>query len=353
MTVAIAINGFGRIGRTFFRLARDRADFAVLAINDVANAATLAHLLKYDSIHGRYPGEVHANGDGLWVDGRRMTTRGEPHPRRLDWRALGVWGVLESTGRCCQPDDLAAHLAGGARKVVLSANPASTDGPPIRTCVFGVNEDDYDPARDHLLSNASCTTNALAPLVKALDETFGVEAVTFSTVHAYTHDQNLVDGPHADWCRARAAGLNIVPTTTGAAEELMRVLPHLAGRIRGLSLRVPTPNVSLIDLNVVLRKTTSAEGVVNLMRSHAAGRLHAILEIVDEPVVSSDLNGVRASAVLDAPRTCVLPLPGGGALAKLIVWHDNETAYAARLVDLFAFIIQREKERSDGHQVLG
>lgn len=352
MALKLGIHGFGRIGRAFFRLAAGHDAFEIAAIVDLAPAAMLAHLLKYDTVHGRYPGDVRAEGDTLIVDGRVIPVLAGGRPVDCRWGELGVWGVLESTGRFTARDDLAGHLAAGARKAVLSSNPAPADHGRIKTFVLGVNDDTYDPDNDHAVSNASCTTNCLAPVLKVLDEHLGVREGLVTTIHAYTQDQNLVDGPHHDLRRARAAALNMVPTTTGATDALALVLPQLAHRFRGLSVRVPTANVSLADLNVLLGKTTTAREINELMRDAAAGPLRGILEITDEPLVSGDLNGCRASATLDASETMVAGENGrDGELAKLMLWYDNETGYAARLVDLFEVMIQREKEATNGDQV--
>jgi glyceraldehyde 3-phosphate dehydrogenase (phosphorylating) len=343
MPVKVAINGFGRIGRAFFRLAREQADFEVVAVADLADAKTLTHLLKYDSVHGRYPGTVAVDGGDLIVDDRRVRIVAGCRPQDCVWGDLGVWGVLEATGRFCRLADLAGHREAGAAKVVLSANPHLEDATQIPTFVLGVNESDYDPFNHHVVSNASCTTNCLAPVVQVLDRAFGVRGGLLTTIHAYTQDQNLLDAPHADLCRARAAALNMVPTTTGATAALGLVLPHLAGRFAGLSVRVPTPNVSLADLNVELDATIESGDINDLLRAEAANRLARIVEIVEDPVVSGDLNGCRASAAVDVARTLVVG--GTGRLAKLLLWYDNETGYAARLVDLFGMMIQREEER--------
>jgi glyceraldehyde 3-phosphate dehydrogenase len=352
MAIRVAINGFGRVGRAFFRATRRRNDLEVVAINDLAAAPVLAHLLKYDSVHGRFPGEARAEGDRLVVDGCAIPTFRAGRPRDLDWRGLGVWAAVDATGCHCGCADLQGHLDAGACKAVLTANPALADKETIKTIVLGVNEREYDPAAHHLVSNASCTTNALAPVLLALDAEFGVRQGVVATVHSYTQDQRLVDAPHADLARARAAALSIIPTTTGAAAALALVLPELAPRLRGLSLRVPTPNVSLVDLTVLLRAPADAAAVNDCLRRQAAGRLRGILEICDEPLVSCDFLGAAASAVLDAPRTLIAADPdGGGTLVKLLLWYDNETGYAARLADLIHFLSLREKEPSHGDQV--
>jgi glyceraldehyde 3-phosphate dehydrogenase len=345
MTYRIAINGFGRIGRAFFRAACGADDFEIAAINDIAEPRVLAHLLKYDSVHGRYAGEVRADGDRLLVDGRAIRLGRADCPSALDWRADGVWAVVEATGRFCGGAALGEHVRSGACKAVLSANPAIADRAQIKTLVLGVNEGEYEPAKHHLVSNASCTTNAIAPVIKTLDAEFGVRQGVVTTVHAYTQDQRLVDAPHADLCRARAAGLSIIPTTTGAAQALALVLPDLAPRFHGLSLRVPTPNVSLVDLTVTLDAAPAAAAINDALRRAAAARLRGILEICDEPLVSCDFVGATASAILDAPRTIAArDSDGRGTLAKLLLWYDNETGYAARLTDLLRVLIQREKD---------
>ncbi|MDP8221937.1 MAG: type I glyceraldehyde-3-phosphate dehydrogenase [Candidatus Lernaella stagnicola] len=347
MTARIAIHGFGRIGRCFFRLAQQQNVFEIGAIADVAEAPTLAYLLKYDSVHGRYPGSVEAEGDAIVVDGRRIPVVSGGTPGQRDWRTHDIWCVLEATGQFTRYDALAGHLEAGARKVVLSANPHPGDRERLPTFVMGVNHEQYDPARDHAVSNASCTTNCLAPVVQVLDEHFGIEHALVTTIHAYTKGQNLVDAPHEDLCRSRAAAMNMVPTSTGATAAVGVVLPRMRGRITGLSVRVPTPNVSLADVNLSFGKTTDAEEINYVLNQATLGSLRGIVEVTRDPVVSGDLNGCRASATVDLARTMVAGKKG--SLAKVMLWYDNEMGYAARLIDMMHWMIQAEKEGNDGH----
>ncbi|NLH47564.1 MAG: aldehyde dehydrogenase [Myxococcales bacterium] len=352
MTVKIAINGFGRIGRAFFRQAEKENAFQIAAINDLASPACLAHLLKYDSVHGRFPGKVRAEIDRIVVNDREIPVFNVSQPRDLHWDRLGIWAVVEATGRLTRRADLEAHRAAGAEKVVLSANPCREDRNRIKAFVLGVNHADYRPASDHCLSNASCTTHCLAPVLMILDRHFGVRGGLVTTIHSYTRDQRLVDSPHEDLGRSRAAAVNMVPTTTGATEAIGLVLPGLEGRLQGLSVRVPTPNVSLADLNVVLDKTTGAKEINDLMGRYATGELRGILDLNVDPVVSMDFNGSTASATMDTLRTMVVDLNGEpGHLAKIMLWYDNETGYAARLVDLLKFMITLEKEEEHGNQI--
>ena len=331
MTVRVGINGFGRIGRNIFRAARDRGSCQVVAVNDITDPRTLAHLLRHDSILGPYAGTVEVGDGGLIVDGRPVAVFAERDPGALPWRSAGVDIVVESTGLFTDASRARAHIdQGGARKVVISA-PAK--GEDITICM-GVNEQGYDPERHQVISNASCTTNCLAPVAKVLDEAFGIESGLMTTVHAYTKDQLLLDGPHSDLRRARAAALSIIPTTTGAAKAVALVLPQLKGRFHGLALRVPVPDGSLVDLTAVLRADVTAESINAVMRTAAAGPLRGILAVSDEELVSQDFVGNPHSAVIDAPLTLVV----GDRHAKVIAWYDNEWGYSSRVMDLVEMV---------------
>jgi glyceraldehyde 3-phosphate dehydrogenase len=308
----VGINGFGRIGRLVFRAALGR-DLDVVGINDLADARTLAHLLKWDSIHGRFPGEVEAAEDGIVVDGKRIPVTAERDPADLPWREFGARLVIE-------------HLEAGAERVIISA-PAKD---PDITIVLGVNNDAYDPERHRIVSNASCTTNCLAPPAKILHDSFGLESGWMTTIHAYTNDQVTLDSPHRDLRRARAAGVSMIPTSTGAARAIGLVLPELQGRFDGYAMRVPTANVSVVDLSVKLKTSTSAEEINAAMREAAEGPLKGILEYCEEPLVSIDFLGNPHSSILDAQNTRVLD----GDFAKLLIWYDNEWGYSNRLVEL-------------------
>ncbi|MDX1421200.1 MAG: type I glyceraldehyde-3-phosphate dehydrogenase [Rubricoccaceae bacterium] len=328
MAIKIGINGFGRIGRLVFRAILERGDqdaFDVVAVNDLTDAATLAHLFKYDSVHGRYPGDVRADGDALVVDGDRFKVFAERDPAQLPWGDLGADVVVESTGVFRSREKAALHLQGGARKVVISA-PAKGD--VDATVVMGVN-DDVLTGDEEIVSNASCTTNCLAPMVKVLDDAFGVEKGFMTTVHAYTSDQRLQDAPHSDLRRARAAALSIIPTTTGAAKAVGLVLPHLQGKLDGFALRVPVPDGSLTDLTAVLRGSPSAEAVNDAFQKAAAGPLQGILEYSTDPLVSTDIVHNPHSCIFDSPSTMA-----DGTLVKVVGWYDNEWGYASRTVDL-------------------
>jgi glyceraldehyde 3-phosphate dehydrogenase len=326
MTVRVGINGFGRIGRSYYRaLSERRADIDVVAVNDLTDPATLAHLLSYDSTLGRFGKEVRATADAITVDGARVGVLSERDPGALPWGDLGVDVVIESTGRFTDAEQAAAHRTAGARKVIISAPAKNEDV----TLVYGVNDDAYDPERHHVISNASCTTNCLAPMAKVLDDGLGIEQGTMLTIHAYTQDQNLLDGPHRDLRRARSAATNIVPTTTGAAKSIGLILPQLVGKLDGYSLRVPTPVGSLTDLSVrVARETTSAE--VNALFAKAAdGPLRPILRYTDDPLVSADIVTDPASCIFDSLLTKVVD----GRFVKIFGWYDNEWGFSNRLVD--------------------
>jgi glyceraldehyde 3-phosphate dehydrogenase len=326
MGLRVGVNGFGRIGRVFFRAALDTKELEVVAVNDLADAKTLAHLLKHDSVHGPLAAEVFAKGEALFVDGREVRVCSVKDPAALPWRALGVEVVVESTGLFRDRATSSKHLAAGARKVVITA-PAKD---PDVTIVLGVNEAAYDPARHHLVSNASCTTNCLAPVAKVLLDRFGVRRGFASTVHAYTNDQPVHDFPHKDLRRARAAALSLIPTTTGAATAVGLVLPQLQGKLDGLALRVPIANVSVVDLVAELEQPASVEAVNAAFRAAAAGPLRGILDVTDEELVSSDFLGNPHSAIVDLPSTALLE----GSLVKVLAWYDNEWGYSCRVRDL-------------------
>ncbi len=325
MGIRVGINGFGRIGRLVLRAARG-TDLEFVGINDLTDARTLAHLLKYDSVHGTYPGEVEAAGDAIVVDGKRIPVSSEKDPAKLPWRSLGAKIAIESTGRFTDRDDAAKHLQAGAERVIISA-PAKK---PDVTLVLGVNSASYDPSKHRIISNASCTTNCLAPVAKVLNDQFGIERGWMTTIHAYTHDQVTLDFPHKDLRRARAAGLSMIPTSTGAAKAIGEVLPELAGRLDGFAIRVPTADVSVVDLSVELRKPTDAAGVNAAMKQAAAGPMKGILQVCEEPLVSIDFKGNAHSSILDALETKVM----GGTFAKILSWYDNEWGYSRRVVDL-------------------
>jgi glyceraldehyde 3-phosphate dehydrogenase len=326
MSTRIAINGFGRIGRLILRaIAKRGADLEVVAVNDLTDAATLAHLLKYDSVHGVWPGEVSHTGDSLIFEGRTIRVLSATDIALLPWRELGVDVVVESTGRFTDRPNAAKHLDQGAKKVVISA-PAKD---PDITVVLGVNDADYDPARHHVISNASCTTNCLAPVCKVLVDSFGIEQGFMTTVHAYTNDQRILDLPHKDLRRARAAALSVIPTSTGAARAIGLVIPDLKGKLDGYSLRVPVPDGSVVDLCVTLERATTAEEINTAMKEAASGPLAGILEYTEEPIVGCDVVGNPHSAVFDSGLTMVM-----GRQAKVIVWYDNEWGFSNRMVDL-------------------
>jgi glyceraldehyde 3-phosphate dehydrogenase len=332
MSIRVGINGFGRIGRNVLRAAKAEriTDIDFVAVNDLTDTKTLAHLLKYDSVHGAFPFEV-TGGDGtLNVGGDLMRVLSEKDPACLPWGELGVDIVLESTGRFTNRADAAKHLTAGARKVIISAPAKGED----KTLVYGINHLDYDPAKHHVVSNASCTTNCLVPVVKVIRESFGFVRGFMTTVHSYTNDQNILDLPHKDLRRARAAAMSIIPTTTGAAKATALVIPELKGKIDGIALRVPTPNVSLVDLTCTVEKATSAEAVNAAFRAAAAGALKDVLFVSDEPLVSVDYNGNRASSTVDALCTTVVD----GTLVHVSSWYDNEMGYSARCVDMIRYM---------------
>jgi glyceraldehyde 3-phosphate dehydrogenase len=332
MPVRVAINGFGRIGRAFVRSASEGgADVEVVAVNDVTDAATLAALLRHDSVYGRYPGDVESRDGAIVIDGREVRVLSERDPGALPWEQLGVEVVIESTGLFRTRPDAAKHLEAGARKVVISAPAKGDEGADVNV-VLGVNFDEaYDPAAHHVLTNASCTTNCLAPVAKVLHEAVGIRHGLMTTVHAYTSDQNLLDGPHSDLRRARAGAVNLVPTSTGAAKALSLVIPELAGRLNGYAVRVPIPTGSLVDLTVETERETTADEVNAAFRERAdVGPLAGILSYSEEPLVVTDVVGSPYSAIFDAPLTSAID----GTQVKVVAWYDNEWGYATRLVEL-------------------
>ncbi len=330
MTVRIGINGFGRIGRSYYRalLASD-ADLEVVAANDLGDLPTMAHLLKYDSVLGRLDETVETTDDGIRVGDRQLKILAETDPAKLPWGDLGVDIVIESTGRFTEASKARAHIDGGARKVVISAPAKNED----ITIVMGVNDGDYDPAAHAIISNASCTTNCLAPMAKLLDDAFGIEHGLMTTIHAYTQDQNLQDGPHKDLRRARAAAINVVPTSTGAAKAIGLVLPNLQGRLDGYALRVPVPTGSVTDLTVDVRRETSTEEVNAAARAAAEGSMKGYLSYNENPIVSSDIVTDPHSCIFDAPLTKVI-----GNQVKIVGWYDNEWGFSNRLVDLTSLV---------------
>ena len=334
MGVKVGINGFGRIGRNVLRAARERnPEMDIVAVNDLTDAKTLGHLLKHDSVLGRYPGTVEVESDALVIDGRRVQVLAERDPQRLPWGDLGVDIVVESTGFFTDATKARAHIDAGAKKVVISAPATNED---ITVCM-GVNHTQYNPAEHHIVSNASCTTNCLAPVAKVLSESFGIESGLMTTVHAYTNDQVILDAPHKDLRRARAAGMSIIPTSTGAAKAVSLVLPELKGKFHGAALRVPVADVSLVDLTATLSKSVSVDDVNAEMREAADGNLNGILAVSDEPLVSVDFLHDSHSSILDAPSTMVI----GDRMVKVLSWYDNEWGYSCRVVDLVAHMIER------------
>lgn len=328
--VKIGINGFGRIGRCVFRAGFGRNDIEFVAVNDLTDAKTLAHLLKYDSIHGRFTRKVEAKGNSIMVDGIEVKVLAEKDPEKLPWGDLGVDVVIESTGRFRDRETASKHLKAGAEKVIISA-PAKD---PDWTVVLGVNEKDYDPEKHNVISNASCTTNCLAPVAKVLLDNFGIKKGLMTTVHAYTSDQRLLDLPHSDLRRARAAAVSMIPTTTGAAAAVSLVLPELKGKLDGMAVRVPTSNVSLVDLVVETENETSTEEVNNALKKAADTELKCILACTEEPLVSVDFNGNPYSSIVDLQSTAVI----GGNLVKVLSWYDNEWGYSNRMVDLALYL---------------
>jgi glyceraldehyde 3-phosphate dehydrogenase len=333
MAIRVGINGFGRIGRNIMRAAMAHDDIDIVAVNDLTDAATLAHLLKYDSILGNLKASITASGDSINVDGDTFKVLAQKDPGALPWKDLGVDVVFEGTGRFTDREDAAKHITAGAKRVIITA-PAKK---PDVTVVMGVNHESYDPGAHRIISNASCTTNCLAPVAKVLHESFGLKSGWMTTVHAYTNDQNLLDLPHKDLRRARAAAVSIIPTTTGAASAVGEVLPQLKGRLDGIAIRVPTPNVSVVDLSANLERPATAEALNAAFKAAADGPLKGILEYVTAPLVSIDFRGNPHSAMLDSAYTKVMD----GHFAKVMAWYDNEWGYSSRCVDLVRYMASR------------
>ncbi len=340
MAIKVGINGFGRIGRNIMRAALGDQEIDFVAVNDITSAHTLAHLLKYDSVLGNLHARVEAKDDSISVDGDEFKVLAVRDPAQLPWKDLGVEIVFESTGLFTNRDAAAKHLAAGARKVVITA-PAK--GPDI-TVVLGVNDEKYDPAKHHIISNASCTTNCLAPLAKVMHQKFGIKKGWMTTIHSYTNDQQLLDLPHKDLRRARAAALSMIPTTTGAAVAVGEVLPELKGRLDGFAMRVPTPNVSVVDLNVLVEKKTSSEEVNAAFKSAGDGPMKGILMVSTEDLVSIDFKGNSYSSIVDAPYTKVMD----GDFVKVLSWYDNEWGYSNRCVDLLRALVKKDLEVTGG-----
>lgn len=333
MAARVGINGFGRIGRNIMRAALSDHNIDFIAVNDITNAATLAHLLKYDSVLGNLDAKVEARGEAISVDGKAFKVLSTRDPGQLPWKNLGVDLVFESTGLFTKREDAAKHLAAGAKKVVITA-PAK--GPDL-TVVLGVNEEKYDPSTHHIISNASCTTNCLAPLAKVIHQRFGIKKGWMTTIHSYTNDQQLLDLPHKDLRRARAAGLSMIPTTTGAATAVGEVLPELKGRLDGFAMRVPTPNVSVVDLVALVDRKTTADEVNGALKEAANGSLKGILAYSDLELVSIDFKGNAHSSIVDASYTGVMD----GDLVKVLSWYDNEWGYSSRCVDLLRLLVKK------------
>ena len=334
MAIRVGINGFGRIGRNVLRAGLKKEGLEFVAVNDLTDANTLAHLLKYDSVHGKFGARVEAKGDGMKVDGKEIKVFALKDPGQLPWKDLGVDVVLESTGKFTDRAGGSKHMEAGAKKVVISA-PAKD---PDLSMVLGVNEKDYNPSKHHVLSMGSCTTNCLAPIAKVLVDEFGVERALMTTIHAYTNDQVILDFPHKDLRRARAAGMSMIPTTTGAATALALVIPELKGKIDGMAIRVPTPNVSVVDLVADLKKETTAEEVNRILKSYAEGKLKGILSFCEEPLVSIDFNGDPHSSIVDGASTKVI----GGKMVKILSWYDNEWGFSNRMCELFLYLFGKK-----------
>lgn len=333
MPVKVAINGFGRIGRIFLRASIGYKDFEVVAINDLTDSKTLAHLLKYDSIHGIFGPEVKVSDNGITVNGKEIKILAITDPGKLPWKDLGIDAVLESTGRFTDRASASKHLDAGAKWVIISA-PAKD--PDVTVCM-GVNEETIDLSKHKIISNASCTTNCLAPVAKVIHQEFGIVRGLMTTIHSYTNDQRILDFPHKDLRRARAAAMSMIPTTTGAAKAVGLVLPELKGKLDGMSIRVPTPNVSVVDLVAELKKDTTAEEVNAALKKAAEGKMKGILQYTEEPLVSIDFNGNDHSSIVDASVTKVIE----GRMVKVIAWYDNETGYSSRVRDLIIYITKR------------
>jgi len=334
MAVKVGINGFGRIGRNVLRAGLNKKELDFVAVNDLTDAKTLAHLLKYDSVHGKLGAQIEAKKDAILVEGKEIKVFAIKDPGQLPWKDLGVEAVLESTGRFTDREGGSKHIEAGAKKVVISA-PAKD---PDISLVLGVNEKEYNPSKHHIISMGSCTTNCLAPIAKILVDEFGVEYGLMTTIHSYTNDQVILDFPHRDLRRARAAGMSMIPTTTGAATALALVIPELKGKMDGMAIRVPTPNVSVVDLVVQLKKDTTAEGINKVLKSYAEGKLKGILSFSEEPLVSIDFNGNPHSSIVDGLSTKVI----GGKMAKIISWYDNEWGFSSRMVDLLLYLFGKK-----------
>jgi len=332
-TTRIGINGFGRIGRNVLRASLDRTDLEIVATNDLTDTKTLSHLLKYDSVLGPLHGTVKEDADGVVVNGKRIHVYAIKDPAEIDWSKFGVQIVVESTGRFTDAADAKKHLRGTVKKVIISAPGKNEDV----TIVMGVNDSSYDPAKHNIISNASCTTNCLGPVVKVLHEKFGIEKGSMTTIHSYTNDQPILDFPHKDLRRARAAAINMIPTTTGAAKAIGLVMPELKGKLDGYAMRVPTPNVSVVDLVAVLSKSTTAEEVNASLKAAAEGPLKGILAYTEDPVVSTDMMHNPNSSIVDSQLTKVL----GGNLLKVVSWYDNEWGYSMRVIDLAAYLAKK------------
>jgi glyceraldehyde 3-phosphate dehydrogenase len=330
MAVKVGINGFGRIGRNVVRAALHRNDIEFVAVNDLTDTKTLAHLLKYDSVLGTLPVEIQAEEDAILVGGKRMKVFATKDPAQLDWNSVGAQIVIESTGKFTDAKDAVKHIRGSVKKVIISAPAKNEDV----TLVLGVNDGAYDPAKHNIISNASCTTNCLAPVVKVLHSVIGIQKGSMTTIHSYTNDQVVLDFPHKDLRRARAAALNMIPTTTGAAKAIALVMPELKGKLDGYSMRVPTPDVSVVDLVVITNRPTTAEEVNNAFKSAANGPMKGILAYTEDPVVSTDMLHNPNSSIVDGQMTKVLD----GNLLKVLSWYDNEWGYSCRVVDLIAFL---------------
>ncbi len=330
MSIKVGINGFGRIGRNMLRASLSRPDIDIVAVNDLTDAKTLAHLLKYDSVHGHFPGEVAVSADTIDIQGKSMKVLSERNPAELPWKELGVDIVVESTGFFTSKDKAEAHIKAGARKVIISAPAKGADF----TVCYGVNHTDYDAAKHHVISNASCTTNCLSPVAKVLHENFKIKRGLMTTIHSYTNDQKILDLPHSDLRRARAAALSMIPTSTGAASAVGLVLPELNGKLDGMAIRVPTPNVSVVDLSFETEKGPSAEEINAAMKKAADGPLKGVLQYCDEPLVSIDFNGNTHSSIFDSLSTKVLE-PG---FSKVLAWYDNEMGFSTRLCDVVTLV---------------
>jgi len=333
MAVKVGINGFGRIGRNIFRTALGGQDIEFVAVNDITDTKTLAHLLKYDSVLGNLHHDISASENGIKVEGKEFKVFSERDPGAIPWESVGAEIVIESTGRFTKAEDARKHLRGTVRKVLISAPAKNED----ITIVLGVNEENYDPAAHNVISNASCTTNCLAPVAKVIHENFGIRTAQMTTIHSYTNDQKLLDLPHSDLRRARAAGLSMIPTSTGAAKAVALVLPELKGKFDGISVRVPTPNVSLVDVVIDVDKETSTEEVNKALKDAANGELKGILAFSEEPLVSADFKGNSNSSIVDAEYTKVI----GGRMIKILSWYDNEWGYSCRVRDLVKFLSQK------------